>query len=87
MNEYPTTTSSAPTAPTAPEPIFKRFSDLSEAGFSIDWGIASFLVISHCLVLVLTPLAYRVCAGWALESDVGLDTAARVDCRHRNDRL
>ena len=60
MTDYHMTTRQHPQTPGAPEPLFHRFSDLTNAGFSIDWGIASFLIISHCLVLVLTPLAYVV---------------------------
>ena len=58
MNDYRSTTLQHTQAADSPEPLFSRFSDLFRAGFSIDWGIGSFLVISHCLVLVLTPLAY-----------------------------
>ena len=58
MNDYRSTTLQHIQAADSPEPLFSRFSDLFRAGFSIDWGIGSFLVISHCLVLVLTPLAY-----------------------------
>ena len=58
MNDYRSTTPQHTQAADSPEPLFSRFSDLFRAGFSIDWGIGSFLVISHCLVLVLTPLAY-----------------------------
>ncbi|MDB2643337.1 hypothetical protein N9Y37_02700 [Luminiphilus sp.] len=58
MNDYPSTTLQHTQAADSPEPLFSRFSDLFKAGFSLDWGIGSFLVISHCLVLVLTPLAY-----------------------------
>jgi stearoyl-CoA desaturase (delta-9 desaturase) len=29
------------------EPLFEKFSDVFEKGFTIDWGIATFLVISH----------------------------------------
>ena len=58
MNDYRSTTLQHTQAADSPEPLFSRFSDLFKAGFSLDWGIGSFLVISHCLVLVLTPLAY-----------------------------
>ena len=58
MNDYRSTTLQHTQAADSPEPLFSRFSDLFRAGFSLDWGIGSFLVISHCLVLVLTPLAY-----------------------------
>ena len=40
------------------KPLYHRFSDLFAAGFSIDWGIGSFLVISHLLAILLTPVAY-----------------------------
>jgi hypothetical protein len=87
MIDCPTTTRQHPQTPDAPEPIYSRFSDLTKAGFSIDWGIASFLVISHCLVLVLTPLAYvvapagfwKVMLAWTL-------LHALIAC-DRNDRL
>jgi stearoyl-CoA desaturase (delta-9 desaturase) len=42
------------------EPLFEKFSDVFEKGFTIDWGIATFLVISHLSALVLTPIAYAV---------------------------
>ena len=58
MNDYRSTTLQHTQAADSPEPLFSRFSDLCRAGFSTDWGIGSFLVISHCLVLILTPLAY-----------------------------
>lgn len=58
MNDHSTTACQHKHAPTSHAPIFRRFSDLFKAGFSIDWGIAAFLIISHGLVLILTPLAY-----------------------------
>ena len=58
MNNHSTTACQHKHAPTSHAPIFRRFSDLFKAGFSIDWGIAAFLIISHGLVLILTPLAY-----------------------------
>ena len=45
----------------SPPPLYRHFSDVFLAGFSIDWGIGSFLVISHLAVLLLTPVAY-LCA-------------------------
>ena len=51
-------TSQPPTTTATQQPLYHRFSDVFKAGFSIDWGIGSFLVISHVLVLLLTPVAY-----------------------------
>ena len=51
-------TSQPPTITATQQPLYHRFSDIFKAGFSIDWGIGSFLVISHVLVLLLTPVAY-----------------------------
>ena len=51
-------TSQPPTITATQQPLYHRFSDVFKAGFSIDWGIGSFLVISHVLVLLLTPVAY-----------------------------
>jgi len=44
--------------PSSQQPLYARFRDLFDAGFSIDWGIGSFLVISHLAALLLTPVAY-----------------------------
>ncbi|MCV6621679.1 MAG: hypothetical protein OIF51_07990 [Cellvibrionaceae bacterium] len=41
-----------------PAPIYKRFRDVFEAGFKIDWVTASFLSITHVLALIATPFAY-----------------------------
>ncbi|MGB0379633.1 MAG: hypothetical protein ACPGD3_04675 [Luminiphilus sp.] len=52
---------SSPTSHPKPKiqlPLYRRFVDLFDAGFSIDWGIGSFLVISHLAALLLTPVAY-----------------------------
>ena len=40
------------------QPLYRCFSDLFSEGFSVDWGIGSFLVVSHLAVLLLTPVAY-----------------------------
>jgi len=45
-------------APGVSQPLYRCFSDLFSEGFSVDWGIGSFLVVSHLAVLLLTPVAY-----------------------------
>lgn len=44
--------------PSGSAPLFRKFSDLFAAGFSIDWGVGTFLVTSNLLFFILTPIAY-----------------------------
>ena len=53
-----TSSTSSHPKPKIQAPLYRRFVDLFDAGFSIDWGIGSFLVISHLAALLLTPVAY-----------------------------
>jgi stearoyl-CoA desaturase (delta-9 desaturase) len=76
--------------PDSPAPLYRTFSELRPAGFRIDWGIGSFLVISHVLTLVLTPIAYvyapaglwKVMLGWTL-SHALLGSLATTVYSHR----
>ena len=52
-----TSSTSSHPKPKIQAPLYRRFVDLFDAGFSIDWGIGSFLVISHLAALLLTPVS------------------------------
>jgi len=41
-----------------PEPLFRRFSQLFERGFRIDWITATYISTTHLVLLLGTPLAY-----------------------------
>lgn len=58
----------------SPKPLFRRFSQLFERGFRIDWITASYISVTHVVLLIGTPLAYyfaptgfwKVMLGWTL---------------------
>jgi stearoyl-CoA desaturase (delta-9 desaturase) len=58
----------------SPEPIYKTIGELFDHGFRIDWVTASFITITHLILLVATPLAYyfapeglwKIMLGWTL---------------------
>lgn len=57
-----------------PAPIYDTVSELFDHGFRIDWVVASFITVTHLILLVGTPLAYyyapegfwKVMLGWSL---------------------
>ncbi len=57
-----------------PAPIYDTVGELFDHGFRIDWVVASFITITHLILLVGTPLAYfyapegfwKLMLGWTL---------------------